>query len=229
MKARDIMAAPVITASPQATIKSVAETFLKYHISGVPVVDDQGKRVGIISEGDPLHRTETGTERRRPWCLRAMAGCETLALDYVKAHARKVADAMTNRVITASPATSVQDIAVLLEKHAIKRVPIVENGQLVGIISRANLVQAIASAGKSLDIPLDDSAIRKKLLSHLREQNWAHDGLINVTVNGGVVDLWGVACSDSERKAIRVAAEATPGVRTVNDNMKMWPMPGGWF
>lgn len=87
MKARDIMAAPVITASPQATIKSVAETFLKYHISGVPVVDENGRLVGIISEGDLLHRTETGTERRRPWWLRAMAGSETLALDYVKAHA----------------------------------------------------------------------------------------------------------------------------------------------
>ena len=229
MKARDIMAAPVITASPQATIKSVAETFLKYHISGVPVVDENGRLVGIISEGDLLHRAETGTERRRPWWLRAMAGSETLALDYVKAHARKVADAMTSRVITASPETSIQDIAVLLEKHAIKRLPIIENGQLVGIISRANLVQAIASAGKSLDIVLEDSTIRTKLLSHLREQNWAHDGLINVTVNGGVVDLWGIACSDSERKAIHVAAEATAGVRTVNDNMKMWPMPGGWF
>ena len=155
MKARDIMAAPVITASPQATIKSVAETFLKYHISGVPVVDENGRLVGIISEGDLLHRTETGTERRRPWWLRAMAGSETLALDYVKAHARKVADAMTSRVITASPETSVQDIAVLLEKHAIKRLPIIENGQLVEIISRANLVQAIASAGKSLDIVLE--------------------------------------------------------------------------
>ena len=156
MKARDVMVAPVITATPHATIKSVAETFLKYRISAVPVVDDKGALVGIISEGDLMHRAETGTERQRPWWLQAIMSQDGLALDYVKAHARKVADAMTRQVITASPETSLQDIAALLEKHAIKRVPIVENGQLVGIVSRANLVQVFASAGKGLDIPLDE-------------------------------------------------------------------------
>ena len=224
MKARDVMVAPVVTATPHATIKSVAETFLKYRISAVPVVDDKGALVGIISEGDLMHRAETGTERQRPWWLQAIMSQDGLALDYVKAHARKVADAMTRQVITASPETSLQDIAALLEKHAIKRVPIVENGQLVGIVSRANLVQVFASAGKGLDIPLDDSAIRNKLLSHLNAQSWARTGLVNVTVNGGVVDLWGIARTDSERKAIRVAAEATPGVRAVNDNIRIWPL-----
>ena len=224
MKARDVMVAPVITATPHATIKSVAETFLKYRISAVPVVDDKGALVGIISEGDLMHRAETGTERQRPWWLQAIMSQDGLALDYVKAHARKVADAMTRQVITASPETSLQDIAALLEKHAIKRVPIVEIGQLVGIVSRANLVQVFASAGKGLDIPLDDSAIRNKLLSHLNAQSWARTGLVNVTVNGGVVDLWGIARTDSERKAIRVAAEATPGVRAVNDNIRIWPL-----
>lgn len=224
MKARDVMVAPVITATPHATIKSVAETFLKYRISAVPVVDDKGALVGIISEGDLMHRAETGTERQRPWWLQAIMSQDGLALDYVKAHARKVADAMTRQVITASPETSLQDIAALLEKHAIKRVPIVENGQLVGIVSRANLVQVFASAGKGLDIPLDNSAIRNKLLSHLNAQSWARTGLVNVTVNGGVVDLWGIARTDSERKAIRVAAEATPGVRAVNDNIRIWPL-----
>jgi CBS domain-containing protein len=224
MKARDVMVAPVITATPHATIKSVAETFLKYRISAVPVVDDKGALVGIISEGDLMHRAETGTERQRPWWLQAIMSQDGLALDYVKAHASKVADAMTRQVITASPETSLQDIAALLEKHAIKRVPIVENGQLVGIVSRANLVQVFASAGKGLDIPLDDSAIRNKLLSHLNAQSWARTGLVNVTVNGGVVDLWGIARTDSERKAIRVAAEATPGVRAVNDNIRIWPL-----
>jgi len=224
MKARDVMVAPVVTATPHATIKSVAETFLKYRISAVPVVDDKGALVGIISEGDLMHRAETGTERQRPWWLQAIMSQDGLALDYVKAHARKVADAMTRQVITASPETSLQDIAALLEKHAIKRVPIVENGQLVGIVSRANLVQVFASAGKGLDIPLDDSAIRSRLLSHLNAQSWARTGLVNVTVNGGVVDLWGIARTDSERKAIRVAAEATPGVRAVNDNIRIWPL-----
>jgi CBS-domain-containing membrane protein len=223
MKARDVMVAPVITANPTASIKSVAEVFVRHRISAVPVVDGNGKVIGIISEGDLLHRVEAGTEKRRSWWLRAFIGPDELANDYVKAHAGKVADAMTREVVTASPETPLHEIASLLERHSIKRVPIVENGQLVGIVSRANLVQAVASAGKALEIPVSDSAIRDKLLTHLKAQHWAHTGLLNITVNGGVVDLWGIAHSDTERKAIRVAAEATPGVRVVNDNLRLWP------
>jgi CBS domain-containing protein len=225
MKARDIMVAPVITASPNASIKSVAETFIRHSISAVPVVDDKGKVVGIISEGDLLHRAEAGMEVQRPWWLRAFMSPDALANEYVKAHARKASDAMNREVITASPETPLHEIASLLEKHAVKRVPIVENGQLVGIVSRANLVQAMASVGKALEIPLSDSTIRNKLLAHLRGQDWAHSGLLNVTVSNGVLDLWGVANSEAERRAIRVAAEATPGVRAVNNNIKLWPTP----
>ncbi len=223
MKARDVMVAPVITASPNASIKSVAEMFIRYGISAVPVVGDNGQVVGIISEGDLLHRAETGTEKRRSWWLRAFVGPDTLADDYVKSHTRKVSDVMSRQVITASPETPLHEIASLLEKHAIKRVPIVEDGRLVGLVSRANLLHAIVSAGKALEIPLSDSAIRDRLLAHLRAQSWAHTGLLNVTVNNGVVDLWGIVNSDSERKAIRVAAETAPGVRAVNDNMRPWP------
>jgi CBS domain-containing protein len=131
---------------------------------------------------------------------------------------------MSREVITTSPETPLHEVAALLEKHSIKRVPIVENGQLVGIVSRANLVQALASVGKGLELPLSDSMIRTKLLSHLDAQPWAHTGLLNVIVNGGIVDLWGLVRSESERKAIRVAAEATQGVRAVNDNLRLWPV-----
>jgi osmotically-inducible protein OsmY len=107
----------------------------------------------------------------------------------------------------------------LLEKNAIKRVPIVRDGQLVGLISRANLIQAVASARKGLEIPASDTAIRDRLMSHLKAQRWAHTGLLNVIVNDGVVDLWGFANSTTEKKAVRVAAESTPGVRAVNDHL----------
>jgi CBS domain-containing protein len=223
MKARDVMVAPVITASPNASVKSVAETFVRHQISAVPVVDDKGKLIGIISEGDLLHRAEAGTEKQRPWWLRAFIGPDTLADEYVKAHARKVSDAMTRQVITASPETPLHEVAALLEKNSIKRVPIIENGQLVGVVSRANLVQAVASAGKGLEIPLSDSTIRDKITAHLKAQDWAHTSLLNVTVNGGVVDLWGIVTSASEKNAIRVAAEATPGVNAVKDNLRLLP------
>src|SRR5208337_3918369 len=151
-------------------VKEVAKTLLERRISAVPVVDDGGKLVGIVSEGDLLHRSEAGTERPRSWWLRLMAEDDSLAADYVKAHGHKVADVMTQNVITATPETPLDAIAILLEKNSIKRVPIVKNGQLVGIVSRANLVQAVASAPKWLDIPLSDSTIRDKMLAHLKAQ-----------------------------------------------------------
>jgi osmotically-inducible protein OsmY len=130
-------------------------------------------------------------------------------------------------VITATADTPLYEIAALLEKNSIKRVPIVENGQLVGIVSRANLIQGVASTRKELEIPLSDATIRDRLLAHLKEQAWAHTLLLNVTVNGGVVDLWGMTTSEAERKAIRVVAESTPGVSAINDHLFTRPLLEG--
>jgi CBS-domain-containing membrane protein len=224
MKARDVMVSPVITVKPTSLVRDAAKIFLERRISAAPVVDDQGKIVGMISEGDLMHRSEAGTEHQRPWWLRTFMSDETLAAEYTEAHARKVADVMARHVITAAPDTPLHDIAALLEKNSIKRVPIVNDGQLVGIVSRANLVQAVASARRALEIPLSDTAIRDQLLNHLKQQSWAHTSLLNVTVSGGVVDLWGIAQSEAERQAMRVAAESIPGVRAVNDNLVKRPI-----
>jgi CBS domain-containing protein len=223
MKARDVMVSPVVTVKPCASVKEVAKLLLEQRISAVPVVDDQGKVVGIVSEGDLLHRFEVGTERRRSWWLLGLTREETLAAEYVKAHARKVADVMTSTVITATPDTPLHELATLMEINSVKRVPIVKDGQLVGIVSRANLVQAVASAREELEIPLSDVSIRETLLAHLQQQAWARPWLLNVLVNGRVVDLWGVARSDAERTAIRVAAESVPGVHAVNDKLVIRP------
>lgn len=227
MKARDVMVSPVITVKQNSSVREIAKTLLEKRISAVPVVDDGGKLVGMISEGDLMHRSEAGTERQRSWWLRLMAGDDVLAADYIKAHGRKVADVMTRNVITATPDTPLYEIAILLEMNSIKRVPIVKDGQLVGIVSRANLVQAVASVPKGLEIPLADSTIRDKLLTHLKAQPWAHTKLLNVTANDGVVNLWGIISSETERRAIRVAAETTPGVRAVNDHMILRPFQYG--
>jgi CBS domain-containing protein len=223
MKARDVMTSPVVTVKPTASVKDVARLFLERRISGVPVVDDQGKLVGIVSEGDLVHRSEISTMRRRPWWLVLMAGDEGSAAEYIKAHAKRVADIMTRKVISAAPDALLHEIAETLEKYGIKRLPIVRDEELGGIVSRGNLVQAIATSGSKLDVPLSDTTIREKLLTHLNRQSWAHATLLNATVSGGVVDLWGFVESDTERKAIRVAAEATPGVRAVNDHMTARP------
>jgi CBS domain-containing protein len=226
MKARDVMVSPVITMKQSCTVREVAETFLKHRISGAPVVDDQGKLVGIVSESDLMHRSEAGTERKRSWWLLALTADEVLAADYIKAHACRVADIMSRNVVTAAPDTPLGEIAALLEKNAVKRVPIIENGQLVGIVSRANLVQAVASTRAGLSIAPSDIAIRDKLLAHLKTQPWAHTGLLNITVTDGIVDLWGMTSSDAERKAIRVAAECAPGVHAVNDHLVAHQLQG---
>lgn len=226
MKARDVMVSPVITVKPTASVKDVAKIFLENRISAVPVVDDQGKLIGIVSEGDLLHREESSWQRS--WWLLPLTADEALAADYIKAHARKVADVMTTEVITAGPDTPLHEIAAALEKYAIKRVPIVKDEQIVGIVSRANLVQAVASDRKKLEIAPSDTAIREKLLAHLKSQRWAHTGLVNATVTDGVVDLWGISNSEVERKAIRVAAETIPGVAAVNDHLIKRPQAWGY-
>jgi CBS domain-containing protein len=219
MNAGDVMVSPVVTVKPSASVKEVAKLLLERRISAVPVVDEKGKVVGIVSEGDLLHRAESDTERRRSWWLLGLTGEDTLADEYVKAHARKVADIMTSNVITAASDTPLHELAALMETNSIKRVPIVKDGQPVGIVSRSNLVQAVASVPPGLEIPLSDADIREKLLTHLQAQAWARPWLLNVLVNDGVVTLWGVTRSDEERTAIRVAAESVPGVRAVDNNL----------
>lgn len=223
MKARDVMAFPVITVKPNSSIEEVAKTFVQGRISGAPVVDDDGKLVGVISEGDLMYRSEIGTVRPHPYWFLEFAGKEHLAAEYVKARARKAADVMTRKVITASPDSSLNEIAALLENSSIKRVPVVENGELVGIVSRANLIQALASAPAHLDITPSDTIIRTALLWHLAEQRWADASRLNVIVHDGLVELWGAVNSDAEKQAIRVAAESMAGVRAVIDHLIVEP------
>ena len=226
MQARDVMVSPVITAGKSATVREVAKILLEKRISAVPVVDNVGKLVGIVTESDLMRRAEAGTEHPYSWWVHFLAGDATIAADYVKSHAAKVEDVMTSDVVTATPETPLHEIASLFEEHRIKRVPIVsEDGNLVGIVSRANLIQVVASARPKLEMSLPDTTIRQKLLSELKKQSWAHNTHnLSVTVTDGVVDLWGDAQSNEERKAIRVAAENIPGVVAVNDHLAESPI-----
>jgi CBS domain-containing protein len=229
MKAADVMVTNVITVGPDTSVQEVAQILLSARISAVPVVEAGGELLGIVSEGDLMHRAEAGTGRRRPWWLAAFLGKEALAAEFVKEHSRRVTDVMTREVVTATPETSLSDIANLLEKNAIKRVPIVKDGKVVGIVSRANLLQALAVAGKKLEgtAPSDDS-IRDKVITQLDAEPWTRPSLINVIVQDGTVELWGIVDSASEKKAVRIAAEVTPGVRAVNDNLIIRPAEAGY-
>lgn len=227
MLARDVMTSPAITAGLNATVRDVARILLDKHISAVPVVDDKGKVAGIVTESDLMHRAEAGTERRHSWWLAAFQSESELAADYIKSHAVKVSDIMTRKVVTATPEMPLHEVAALLEQHRLKRVPIVTaHGDLVGIVSRANLVQAMASVRPKLELAPSDATIRQKLVNLLKEQSWAHPHKLNITVAGGVVDLWGAIESEEEREALRVAAESIPGVLAVQDHL--FHRPQGW-
>ena len=193
MQARDVMVSPVITVGVHATVREVANILLKKRISAVPVVDNADKVVGIVTESDLMHRAEAGTERAYSWWLHFLTDDATIAADYVKSHAAKVQDVMTSDVVTAAPETPLDEIATLLEERRIKHVPIVKDGNLVGIVSRANLIQAVASARPKLEVTLPDSTIRQQLLGELKKHSWAHTHHLSATVTNGIVDLWGYA------------------------------------
>ncbi len=223
MRAADIMTSAVITVRENASVAAVARLLVEHGISAVPVVDEDNRVIGMVSEGDLLHRTETGTERARSWWLEMLASTNQLAGDYIKSHSGSVKDVMTRDVISISDTTPVNDIAILLETNRIKRAPVVRDGKLVGIISRANLVRALAMTinESSSSAEADDRTIRDQLLAELKAQKWAEVSPANVTVKDGVVHLWSSYYSEQEKRALVVAAENTPGVRRVEDHMRL--------
>jgi CBS domain-containing protein len=229
MKAADVMVRNVITVGPSAGVGDVANILLANRISAVPVVGERNALLGIVSEGDLMRRSEIDTERRRSWWIEQFTSNETLASEFTKAHSRKVRDIMTRDVVTAEPCTSLGDIAALLERNAIKRVPIVKDGKVVGIVSRANLVQALASVrnGIGAATAADDPTVREKVMARLNAQRWAGPFPLNVIVHDGTVDLWGLVDSEDAKTALRVAAEETAGVRAVNDNLVVRPLVHG--
>jgi CBS domain-containing protein len=223
MKAVDIMTTDVVTVGSDASVSDVAKLLVQHRISGVPVVEG-GKLVGIVSESDLLRRAEIGTEPRHSRWLELFMSTEGLAAEYIRYHARAVREVMTRNVVTATPETPIRQIAGLLESHGIKRLPIVQDGKIIGIVSRANLVQLLASVADHIpSAGTDDSAIREKIMAQLKSEPWATPFLINVTVRDGTVDLWGLVRSATEKKAARVVAETTPGVREVTDNLLVRP------
>ena len=229
MKAADVMVSNVITVGVNASIGEVAAILLNNNISGAPVVGEKGELVGIVSEGDLIRRPETGTSKRHSWWLELLSNERTLAAEYVKSHSRKVADVMTSDVITAKPDTPLGEIAAMLERNQIKRVPIVEGGKIVGLVSRANILQALASATKKLPslASADDSQLRKEVVARLAAEPW-RPSMLTVTVQDGTVDLWGLVHSVEQKKAAQLAAELTPGVRAVVDNIIIQPIGSGW-
>ena len=225
MKAADVMTHKVVSVQPDTPVAEAVRLMLQDDISGLPVIDTLGRLVGIVTEGDFLRRTETGTERQRPRWLSFLLGPARLAQEYVHTHGQKVAEVMTSDVFSVTELTPLAKIVELLERHRIKRVPVTRDGKLVGIVSRADLLRAMASlAGEVVPTAPDDSAIRKTLLGEFAKQPWVPQVSTNVIVRNGVVHLWGVIFDEEQRQAMIVAAENAPGVKGVEDHL-VWVEP----
>lgn len=222
MRVHDIMTSPVITVGPDTPLKDLAELLVRNRISAVPVVED-GKIVGMVSEGDLIHREETRTERRQSWWLEIFVSNDVLAQEYVKSHGRKVRDVMSRHVLSVDPSATPAHVASLLDKHRIKRVPVIDDGKLVGIVSRADLVRALVRAARD-DVPFgkrSDAEIQMELDAAIGSEPWTSPLTLVTTVNDGVVQLLGIARSDDERRALGVLARNINGVVRVEDRLQL--------
>ena len=220
MRAHDVMTTGVVTVTPETPVHDVAQILLDRRISAAPVVDAEGCLVGIISEGDLIRRPEMDTEPSRSWWLRYISQTEELAEEFAKTHGNKAEDVMTSGVITVEPETPLAQIAKVLEERHIKRVPVVVEVGLVGLVGRADLLRGLASAKKTEPpaASLGNRAIREQILDMLDKADWARAKYLTVAVDDGIVHLWGLVRTEAELKAIRIACEGVAGVKAVADH-----------
>ena len=225
MKARDVMTRDVVSIGPDATVLQAARLMLQHHISGLPVVDQKGELVGILSEGDFLRRRETATERRRSRWLEFLMGPGKIASEYTHSHGQKVSEVMTDEVQTVDEDADLETVVELMERRRIKRVPVTRGGKMTGIVTRSNLMHAMVSMARGEPAaPKGDAEIRERLLGEIKTQEWAPAAMVNVVVRDGVVELWGAIIDDRQREALKVAAENIPGVKAVKDHL-VWIEP----
>lgn len=235
MRAKDIMTRDVVTVTPETPVPAIVRLLLARGISGVPVVDAAGGVVGIVSEGDLLRRAELGTEKRRGAWLTFFTGAARLADEYVHAHGAVARDVMSTDPACVSGEADIAEVADLMEARRIKRVPVLEGGKLVGLISRANLLRAFASRMEAQGAaPASDTAIRDRLLNELAHQSWSRRTENSVVVTDGVVHLWGLVGTPEESRALHLAASNIPGVKGVENHTiilseEPYPVYGGSF
>lgn len=232
MKAADVMTLGAATVRDDASIGDAARTMLQYGISGLPVVDAEGALKGIVTERDFLRRAELGTERQRPRWAQVLLGAGTLADDYIRAHGREVSEVMTREVVTVAHDAPLSEVVEAMERHGVKRVPVMRDGRMIGIVSRANLLTRVARLGRGAQAnagAASDDDIRARILDELDEQPWRGAPTVDVVAENGVVSLRGSVTDARVRDAVRVLAENVDGVKRVEDRLKVIaPVELGW-
>jgi CBS domain-containing protein len=224
MNVGDIMTQEVISVSPETTVADAARLMLKERISGLPVINEAHALVGIVTEGDFLRRVEAHSERTRPQWMEFFVTGAVLADEYAQSHGRKVSEVMTRRVVTVTEDMTLEKAAALMERHRAKRLPVMRDNRVVGVISRSNFLRALTTGLPHASVSRGDKAIREQLEKELKAHSWGRIAQRQVMVNEGIVDLWGFVTSDRQRDAIRIVAENVPGVKQVRDHM-LWFEP----
>ena len=217
MKAKDIMTVEVVTATEDTPIQSIVASMLKNRISAVPIVDDRQGVIGIVSEGDLMNRPEAGTFRSRSWWLSLIEDPTSQANDFLKAYGNKAADVMTRKIVTAEEDEPVSSVAEKLERHRIKRVPVVRNGRLVGIISRANLLHCVGHLQHGVAPAKDSDAERNSIFARLAEAGIGPG--INVIILPDSVELWGLVDSTEQLTAAELAVSSVLPTRKITNNL----------
>jgi CBS domain-containing protein len=219
MRAHQIMTKDVITVTPRTSIEDAAKIMLRCHLSGLPVVGESGQLQGIVSESDFLHRSEIGTGRKRLALIEFFCGPGRLATDFIHERGRRVEDIMTPNPITVKEETPLDDVVYLMEKNGIKRVPVLRGSTLAGIVTRSNILRAVASIAHEIPDPTaDDAHIRDRILRQVNNTHWRPISF-DVTSRQGVVYLHGIITDDRARRAAVVATENTAGVKKVHDHL----------
>lgn len=224
MRAQDIMTSKVLTVKPDTTVGEIAALMARERISGVPVVDQDGRMIGIVSETDLLHRTETGTERKRKWWISLFLDTDMRARDFIKGHGHTAADVMSRFVISVRDDAGLAEVADMLDTNNLKRVPVLKAGQLVGMITRGDLVRALANAETTRSPAVGDSAKLQKLLNErIEQQSWLNPSYLNVVVTDAAVELWGFVSSEDQRRALLILVRELAGERQVGDHLAIGP------
>src|SRR5829696_1600140 len=224
LTAADVMTTEVVSVEPDTPVRDVAELLYSRHISGVPVVEHD-RVIGIVSEGDLIGHVAAIGESRRSWWLSLFSDESLSARDYAKTHGRTARNVMTASVVSVEETATLAEIARLVERHRIKRVPVLRDGKLIGIVTRGNLLQGLATLKAEPPRSVDDATIREQLVTELKDQPWAHLYTDDIVVENSVVHLHGTVRTEDERRALRIAAENVPGVQSVEDHLMVWTPP----
>ena len=219
MKVAEVMVTSVLSVGPDASVREVASMMLERRISGLPVVDQEGRTVGIVSEGDLIRRPEIGTDHAPAGWLHAFLSDEGRAREFVKSHGRKVREVMTQPAICVAADTPLAEVVRLMERHRVKRLPVVDNGRLVGLVTRADLLRALVRRQAQAPVAASDQELRVRIDALLRDEDWAASAVVYAQVENGVAQLWGTVESDAQLAALILAVRELPGVKDVQPHL----------